>query len=120
MRAALFLGLGALAWAASPVREAVDARQPEILKEFVEFLSIPNVASDRPNILRNSELLRRMMERRGISVRTLPGAGEQPVLFGELVTPGAKRTVVFYAHYDGQPVENSEWAGGDPFKPRLL
>src|SRR3954467_8861438 len=98
MRAALFLGVAITAWAASPVQESVEARQPEILKEFVEFLSIPNIASDRPNIGRNSELLQRMMQRRGIVVRILPGGGEQPVVYGELATPGAKRTVMFYAH----------------------
>lgn len=120
MRAALFLGITAGLLAASPVREAVERRQPQILKEFAEFLSVPNIASDRVNIQRNAELLRRMMERRGILVRLLPGAGEQPVVYGELPAADAKRTVVFYAHYDGQPVENSEWAGGNPFQPRLL
>jgi acetylornithine deacetylase/succinyl-diaminopimelate desuccinylase-like protein len=30
--------------------------------------------------------------------------------------PGAKRTVVFYAHYDGQPVTPSQWSS-DPFEP---
>ena len=120
MRTALFLALGATAWAASPVREAVEARQPRILSEFIEFLSIPNVASDTVNIQRNADHLRRMMEQRGIKTRILEGGGKQPVVFGELTTPGSQRTFVFYAHYDGQPVENSEWAGGDPFQPRLL
>ena len=33
-----------------------------------------------------------------------------------LKSPGAKRTVVFYAHYDGQPVTPSQWTS-DPFTP---
>ena len=32
--------------------------------------------------------------------------------------PGATRTIVFYAHYDGQPVVRAEWTG-DPWKPVL-
>jgi acetylornithine deacetylase/succinyl-diaminopimelate desuccinylase-like protein len=39
-------------------------------------------------------------------------------VYGELRTPGATRTVVFYAHYDGQPVEESKWAT-PPWEPTL-
>ena len=35
--------------------------------------------------------------------------------------PGATKTVIFYAHYDGQPVNPATWAKGlHPFKPQLL
>jgi acetylornithine deacetylase/succinyl-diaminopimelate desuccinylase-like protein len=37
-------------------------------------------------------------------------------VFGYLKSPGATRTVVFYAHYDGQPVTPSQWKS-DPFIP---
>ena len=37
-------------------------------------------------------------------------------MFGSYASPDAKRTVVFYAHYDGQPVTPSKWAS-DPFAP---
>ena len=40
-----------------------------------------------------------------------------PVVYGEIKTPGARRTIVFYAHYDGQPVTPSEWDTGQPFTP---
>jgi acetylornithine deacetylase/succinyl-diaminopimelate desuccinylase-like protein len=39
-----------------------------------------------------------------------------PLVFGYLKSPGARRTVVFYAHYDGQPVTPSQWKS-DPFVP---
>ena len=41
-----------------------------------------------------------------------------PVVYGELKVPGASRTIVFYAHYDGQPVIASEWST-PPFAPVL-
>src|SRR5579863_1066691 len=34
------------------------------------------------------------------------------------MTPGAKRTVMFYAHYDGQPADPADWKS-DPWKPVL-
>jgi acetylornithine deacetylase/succinyl-diaminopimelate desuccinylase-like protein len=99
------------------VRAYRIANEASILNDFVEFLSIPNVASDTTNIRRNAATLIEMMKRRGISARLLEGAGS-PAVFGELSTPGAKTTVGIYAHYDGQPVDVSKWAT-DPFKPVL-
>ena len=102
-----------------PVRVYVDAHQPEILHEFTELLAIPNVASDRSTIRRNADAIQKMMGLRGIPSRLLETPGAPPVVFGEIVTPNAKRTLIFYAHYDGQPVEAKEWAGGNPFAPTL-
>jgi acetylornithine deacetylase/succinyl-diaminopimelate desuccinylase-like protein len=115
MVAAIFMP----AYAQTPVRTYVEAHQAGILKEFTDLLSIPNVASDRNNIGRNADLIQKMMGLRGISSRLLETAGAPPVVFGEIETPGAKRTLIFYAHYDGQPVDAKEWAGGNPFAPTL-
>jgi acetylornithine deacetylase/succinyl-diaminopimelate desuccinylase-like protein len=93
------------------------AHEAEIIGEFVDLLSIPNVASDTPNIQRNAEKLIEMMSRRGIQSRLLKGNGP-PAIFGELNIPGATRTIAIYAHYDGQPVDSSKWAS-EPFKPVL-
>jgi len=35
---------------------------------------------------------------------------------GEIESPGAARTLVFYAHYDGQPLDPNEWAT-PPWQP---
>ncbi|HLG38214.1 MAG TPA: M20/M25/M40 family metallo-hydrolase, partial [Chitinophagaceae bacterium] len=41
-------------------------------------------------------------------------------VYGEVMVPGAKQTLIFYAHYDGQPVNPAQWAKGlDPFVPEL-
>ncbi len=89
------------------------------MSEFVNLLSIPNVASDSPNIRRNAALITRLLEQRGVKTRLLEVTGAPPVVYGEINPPGATRTIIFYAHYDGQPVEPEKWAGGDPFKPTL-
>ena len=99
------------------VRAYRAEHETQIIGEFVDLLSIPNVASDSANIRRNAAKLIEMMSRRGIQARLLEGDGP-PAIFGELKTPGATRTIGFYAHYDGQPVEPSKWVS-DPFKPTL-
>ncbi len=108
--------------AAARVRVAVgDHRERHgaaILQDLRRFLAIPNVASDLPNIERNAQLLIDMMESRGIVAKRLEVAGAPPAIYGELRAPGAERTVVFYAHYDGQPVDAAAWSG-DPWTPVL-
>ena len=47
----------------------------------------------------------------------LEAPGANPVVFGEIRTPGAKHTIVFYAHYDGQPVTPEDWETKAPFTP---
>ena len=86
-------------------------RETEIVGELASFLSVPNLASDSVNIRRNAALIVSMLERRGASARLLESPGSPPAVYGELLTPGATRTVVFYSHYDGQPVDPARWTG---------
>jgi acetylornithine deacetylase/succinyl-diaminopimelate desuccinylase-like protein len=76
------------------------------------------VASDSANIRRNAAALIAMLERRGVRAGVLANGPWPPAVFGELETPGARRTVVLYAHYDGQPVTPAEWAT-PPWEPTL-
>jgi acetylornithine deacetylase/succinyl-diaminopimelate desuccinylase-like protein len=107
---------------ADSVRKAVrayhEAHNAKILRELVALLEIPNVARDSANIRRNAALLVAMLERRGITARVLEGPGSPPAVFGELHTPGATKTVMFYAHYDAQPVDTASWSS-PPWSPVL-
>ena len=85
-------------------------REVPIVQELTTLLSIPNVAHDSVNIRKNASLIVSMLERRGATARILESAGSPPAVYGELITPGATRTVVFYSHYDGQPVDSARWA----------
>jgi acetylornithine deacetylase/succinyl-diaminopimelate desuccinylase-like protein len=104
---------------AQEVRSYRLNNEDRIVRELAEFLSIPNVASDTPNIQKNAARLVEMLEARGIETHLLPIAGRGPVVFGKLTVPGAKRTVIFYAHYDGQPVDPAAWTDSHPFEPVL-
>jgi len=105
--------------ASAAARKWREAHEGEILREFVNLLRIPNVASDRQNIQRNAGHIRSMMAQRGIAARVLETPGAPAAVFGELLTPGARETVLFYAHVDGQPVDPKEWTGSAPFEPVL-
>ncbi len=96
----------------------VSAHQPQIVKELVDLLAIPNVAADRANIRRNAEHLRGMLAARGFKAELLETGGN-PLVYGELAVPGATRTLLLYSHYDGQPVDAKAWKQADPFTPVL-
>jgi acetylornithine deacetylase/succinyl-diaminopimelate desuccinylase-like protein len=101
------------------VRSYRLANEDRIMRELREFLSIPNIASDTPNIQKNAVRLKEMLEARGVETHLLSIEGRGPVVFGKLDTEGATRTVLFYAHYDGQPVDSTAWTDKTPFKPVL-
>src|SRR6185436_8520371 len=101
------------------VRAYRAAHEREIVRELTGLLSLPNVASNLDDIRRNAGHLMEMLRRRGFSTRLLEGGPEaRPAIYAELSSPGARRTVVFYAHYDGQPVTPAKWSS-DPWKPVL-
>lgn len=100
------------------VRAFTQAHDVEVVRELSEFLAIPNLASDSVNIRRNARHIMQMLERRGARAQLLETPGAPPAVFGELRTPGATRTVMFYAHYDGQPVDTTQWANA-PWSPTL-
>jgi acetylornithine deacetylase/succinyl-diaminopimelate desuccinylase-like protein len=101
----------------SAVRRHVDARQHEIIRELTTFLAIPNVARDRVGIRRNADTLVAMLARRGLAPRLLEVGDAPPAVYGEWIVPGATRTLVFYAHYDGQPTDSLRWTGTHPWRP---
>ena len=94
----------------------VGAHQKEIVGELLEALAIPNVAADKPNIRRNADHLKAMLARHGFAAEILETTGN-PLVYGALTVPGAARTVLFYCHYDGQPVDPAKWNQPDPFTP---
>jgi len=104
--------------ASSDVRAFRMAHETEILREFASWLAIPNVSSDKVNIRRNAEFLAAAMGRRGVAVKILEEVGGPPVVYGEWGPASAAKTLLVYAHYDGQPVTTEGWQS-DPWKPVL-
>ena len=88
----------------------------EILGEFTGLLAIPNLASDSANIEKNAAAIAEMFTRRGATVRLLRVEGAPPLVFATLPARNAKTTIAFYAHYDGQPVDPSQWSS-PPWQP---
>ncbi|HUG53551.1 MAG TPA: M20/M25/M40 family metallo-hydrolase [Vicinamibacteria bacterium] len=100
------------------VRRWRQANEAAIVHELAGLVRLPNLARDAAAIRANAEHLVGLLSRRGLETRLLEVEGSPPAVFGLLRVPGARRTVVFYAHYDGQPVDAARWHG-DPWTPVL-
>jgi acetylornithine deacetylase/succinyl-diaminopimelate desuccinylase-like protein len=103
---------------AGTVREWRQAHEQEIVTDFANLLSMPNVASDAVNIRRNAEYIRGLYEARDFDARLLETEGSPPAVFAQRNSPGANKTLLIYAHYDGQPANADDWAS-DPWTPVL-
>ena len=115
----ILLGSAWPAFAQQPdIERYVREHQPAIVKEFLELLAIPNVRTDVPNIKRNAELLKQMLDRREMKGE-IWDTPSTPLVYGERLVPGSTRTVLFYIHFDGQPVNKATWKQADPFQPIL-
>lgn len=119
--AGLLMGVAAIlpvsAYAA--VDDPATAAAKATLPEFLDFLRLPNVASrSSAEIAKNADWLVAAFRRHGWDSRLLPDH-DTPMVYAEIRSPKATKTVLFYAHMDGQPVRPAEWAQPDPFQPVL-
>jgi acetylornithine deacetylase/succinyl-diaminopimelate desuccinylase-like protein len=103
---------------AGELRSEIEQAARGVFPEYLELLRLPNVAASPADIQRNAVFLRTAFERRGFRVRFVDTAGGRPVVLAEEAEPApGLPTVMFYVHYDGQPVSPGEWVQANPFIP---
>jgi acetylornithine deacetylase/succinyl-diaminopimelate desuccinylase-like protein len=112
----------ASAQAASPhdaVRLWRHAHEKLIVADFVTLLSMPNVATNVSDVDKNAAYIQRQLQSRGFETHLLTAEPGTPAsVFAQMKVPHAKRTVIFYAHYDGQPIGQKGWVS-NPFQPSM-
>ena len=97
---------------------SLRAAESSVNGELTEFLSIPNNALIDGHAENNRVWLKKAFEKRGFVTQELPTVSKT-AFFAEYKAKRAKETVLFYMHFDGQPVEPTKWNQADPFKPVL-
>lgn len=86
------------------------------IPELVEFLSIPNNALIDGHVEDNLAFLHRAFKKRNFETRELPSSS-RTAFFGERMVDKSLPTVLFYMHFDGQPIDPTKWNQSDPYKP---
>jgi len=102
---------------AQSIRQYRERNEARIVADFAELLSLPNVADNLDDMQKNAEHIVGLLEARGFDTRIL-SAGGAPYVYAELSVPQAAETILIYAHFDGQPVQEENWAS-PPFSPTL-
>ncbi len=110
--------LASTASADDAVRDWTRRHAADATGELVELLKLPNVATSLADVRRNADAIAALVRARGLEPELLVGTDPEtpPAVYAEWRVPGAERTLVFYAHYDGQPVDPADWAS-DPWTP---
>lgn len=99
-----------------------QAHGDEILRELIDFASIPSVSTDpayQPHIARAAAWVAERMRLAGFeNVAVHPTEGH-PIVTGDwLKAPGAP-TILVYGHYDVQPPDPLEKWKSPPFEPQV-
>ncbi len=115
--ASLVAGTAVANDAAEAARTYREQHEAAILAEFRDFLSLPNVATDIAAMDRNAAWLTRRLGEAGFDTEVWRGGGA-PYVFAEKNFAAATKTVLIYAHFDGQPVDAANWAS-PPWQPTL-
>ena len=100
----------------NPVSSWRAQHERQIVDELLQLVAIPNVAGNAADTTRNAQALAGMFQRRGFRVETSDDRSS-PVVLATLDVPSPRGTLTFYIHYDGQPVNASEWTRCGPFAP---
>jgi len=97
----------------------IDDNMDAHIKEFVELVSIPSISSipsHKPDVAKAGEWIENKLKAIGITTAQLIPTEGNPVVYGSWDKAPGKPTVLIYAHYDVQPVKESEW-DNPPFAP---
>jgi acetylornithine deacetylase/succinyl-diaminopimelate desuccinylase-like protein len=103
------------------VLKQIDADLDHSLERLFAFLRIPSISTDskwKEDCARAADWLTADLAALGFdaSVRPTPG---HPVVIGRSNGPKGKPHVLFYGHYDVQPVDPLELWESPPFEPKL-
>ena len=84
------------------------------IEELRTLIALPNDATNQADIQKNAVWLEEAFRKRKFEVQILP-TSNTPLVFAERKLAGAKTTVLFYFHYDGQAVDPSKWFQANPY-----
>ena len=87
----------------------------ETIEGLKAFTAIPNNSLEHSDIMRNISWLTDRFTERGFNTATIDTKGE-PLFFAVTPMVEERPTVLFYMHFDGQPVDPSKWDQNDPYE----
>ncbi len=99
----------------------IDREQGAYLSELEDYLRIPSISTDpayAADVSRCADWLVDKLTRAGLQAERLETSGH-PLVYAEWLGAPGKPTVLFYGHYDVQPVDPIELWRNPPFEPTV-
>ena len=96
----------------------IDTNLRGVLQKHKALVSIPNLPENKENMLKNVDWVTKEFTALNFKVTSLKSP-TLPVLFAEKSYNKNFKTILFYFHLDGQPVNPKMWNQEDPFVPEL-
>ncbi len=89
------------------------------LRTLLRIPSISTLPQHREDIRRAADWLLAHLRELGLTAELIPLEGGHPIVYGQWMKAAGRPTVLFYGHYDVQPVDPlTEWTS-PPFEPTL-
>ena len=101
------------------LKEFVHQNLSRFSAEIMRLASVPSVSAKREAVDECADLVEEMMKAVGLRTRVLRLNGASPLLYGEMKSSKSAKTILFYNHYDVQPVDPIEQWKSPPFKPEV-
>ncbi|RMB63416.1 M20/M25/M40 family metallo-hydrolase [Dokdonia sinensis] len=115
---ALLLSLPFLTIAQTNYDTQINEVLSKTLKQHRELVSIPNLPADPDLMLKNISWVQEKYKALGFKTSLLESS-TLTILLAEKVYDPEYKTVLFYVHIDGQPINPMTWNQEDPFTPVL-
>ena len=103
----------------SAVDDVVEARLDDYRASLFELLRVPTVSSEPDDVARGAALVGRFLDRHGFHEWRLVETDHDPIVYAERLAGPDAPTVVFYGHYDVQPIGDEGAWDSPPFEPTV-
>ena len=101
------------------VLQRIEREKAQYLAELKDYIRIESISTDpayKPRVLACADWLLAKMKDAGLKAELIATAGN-PLVYGEWTGAPGKPTILFYGHYDVQPVDPIDLWRHPPFEP---
>lgn len=98
----------------------IDSHMPGLISELQTLIQQPSVSAKNEGIEECAQLVKKILEKSGIKSEILRLKNVAPLVYGEVKSKkNPNKTLMFYNHYDVQPVEPFDLWDDPPFSGKI-
>jgi len=98
----------------------IDSHMPQLVSELQTLIQQPSVSAKNEGIEECAQLVKKILEKSGIKSEILRLKNVAPLVYGEVKSKkNPNKTLMFYNHYDVQPVEPFDLWDDPPFSGKI-